>query len=128
MNFECKSSWVHMSISQQRGARELEKYHSLKYYNVEKWKNKFTLTLNVAKNTHCIKKRFIWILFGIEFRTKKSEIAYVYLPPQSGDYDLVKRRITFTFGLNSAESNELHFKKTSNKSCSELNNFYWKLF
>ncbi len=30
-------------------------------------------------------------------------------------YDLVKRQITFTFGLNTAESNEFHQKKKNFK-------------
>ncbi len=75
-------------------------------------------------------------MFGIEFRTEKSMI--VYLPPEWSQglerliwlkyYDLVKQQITFTFGLNVGKSNELHLKKTSNKSSSELNNFYLKHF
>ncbi len=39
----------------------------------------FTLRLNAAKNAHRIRKNFEWKLFKIEFRTKKSPNAYVYL-------------------------------------------------
>ncbi len=61
------------------------------------------------------------MLFRIEFRTKMSEIAFVYLPPSGARglerliwlkyYDLVKRQIKFTFGLNAADSNALNLKK-----------------
>ncbi len=47
-----------MSISPQSGGRRFERYASLKYYNVEKGKSRFTLELDAAENTHCIKKRF----------------------------------------------------------------------
>ncbi len=38
IEFRTKNLRVHMSISLQSGARGLEKYTSLKYYNVEKRK------------------------------------------------------------------------------------------
>ncbi len=56
-----------MSISPQSEARVLERYP---YYNVEKPKSRFTLGLDAAENTHCIKKKVQinvvrnWILYG----------------------------------------------------------------
>ncbi len=52
-----------------------------KHEIVQKWKNTFTFALNAAKNTHYPKKSFKWKFFSIEFQTKKSARAYVYLPP-----------------------------------------------
>ncbi len=43
-------------------------------------KNRFTLGLNAAENTHHLQKSFKRKLFRIKFRTKKSVSAYVYLP------------------------------------------------
>ncbi len=51
LNFVQKSLRTHMSISPQSGARGLERYL---YYNVEKWKSRFTLGFDTVKNTHCI--------------------------------------------------------------------------
>ncbi len=48
-----------MSISPQSGAWGLKRYGSLKYYNVEKWKSRFTWGFDAAKNTYRIKKRFM---------------------------------------------------------------------
>ncbi len=54
---------------------------------VLKWQNAFNLGLNVAKITHHTKKKsFKLNLFGIEFRTKKSASAYVYLSPEKDWY------------------------------------------
>ncbi len=47
-----------MSISPLSGASGLERYQSLKYYNVEKWKSRLILTLDAAKNKRHIKKKF----------------------------------------------------------------------
>ncbi len=44
-----------MSISPWSGARELQKLISLKYYDVTKWKIRFPLRLNHAKNIAYIK-------------------------------------------------------------------------
>ncbi len=55
LNFVQKSLQAHLSISNQSGARGLERYPSLKYYNVEKRKSRFTLGLDSAKNKHRIK-------------------------------------------------------------------------
>ncbi len=46
-----------MSIYPHSEARGLERYASLKYYNVEKWKSRFTLGLDAAENTHRMKKK-----------------------------------------------------------------------
>ncbi len=43
-----------MSLSPASGARGLQKLPWLKYYNVLKWKSRFTLVLNGAKNTDYI--------------------------------------------------------------------------
>ncbi len=53
-----RSPRAHMSISHRSGDRGLERYASLKYFNVEKQKSRFTLGLDAAKNTNHIKKRF----------------------------------------------------------------------
>ncbi len=50
-----------MSISSKSGARGLEGYPSLEYYNVEKWKSRFTLGLDTAVNKHHIKKKKVQI-------------------------------------------------------------------
>ncbi len=47
-----------MSISPRSGAMGLEKLICFKYYIVLKWKNRFTLGLNVANNKHYIQKCF----------------------------------------------------------------------
>ncbi len=60
-----KSPWEHLCISFQSGARRLEGFPSSKYYNVQKWESRFTLRLDVAKNTHYIRKRFKYELFRI---------------------------------------------------------------
>ncbi len=46
-----------MSVSHWSGAEGLERYASLKYYIVEKWKRTFTLGLSDAKNTQYTKKK-----------------------------------------------------------------------
>ncbi len=69
-----------MSISPRSGARGLERFPSLKYYNVLKRESRFNLGLNAVKNTHYIKKCFK--LFRIEFYTKKSVVANVCLPQE----------------------------------------------
>ncbi len=71
---------VHMSISPWSGARGLQRLASLKYYYVQKWQFIFNLGINAAKHTHHMKKSFKLKLFKIEFRTKKSASASVYLP------------------------------------------------
>ncbi len=53
-----KSQWAHMSISPRSGGRGLRRLPSLKYYNVQKQQNWFTLVLEAAKNTGYIQKRF----------------------------------------------------------------------
>ncbi len=47
---------VHMSISPQSKDRRLERLIWLKYYNLQKRQIIFTLGLNAAKNTDCMKK------------------------------------------------------------------------
>ncbi len=107
-----------MSISSQSGARRLKRYPSLEYYNVEKRKSRFTLGLDAEKNTHRIKKGSYKYCSELNF-VQKSPRSHLSICPWSGAiglerltwlkyYDLVKRQITFTFGLNAAESNELH--------------------
>ncbi len=57
LNFVQKSLGTYMSIPLPRSeARGHKRYPPLKYYNVEKWKNRFTLRLDAAENTHHIKK------------------------------------------------------------------------
>ncbi len=57
LNFIQKSPGAHLSISHRRGGRGLQRSICLKSYNVQKWKIRFTLLLNAAKNTHDIKKK-----------------------------------------------------------------------
>ncbi len=59
----------------------------LKYYIVLKRESRINLGLEIAKNTHYIKKFFKKKLLSIKFNTKKSVGAYVYLPQDrnSGD-------------------------------------------
>ncbi len=57
-----------------------QRLSSLKYYNVQKWEHRFALGLDAAKNTHYIQKCCKLKLFSLEFHTKKSVGAYVYLP------------------------------------------------
>ncbi len=71
-----------MSINHWNGARGLERFACSKYYDVEKRQITFNLGLNASKNTYHMKKSFKQKLFGIEFRTKKSASAYVYLPSE----------------------------------------------
>ncbi len=47
-----------MSITPEREARSLQRLAFSKYYNVQKWRSKFTLGLNAAKNTHDFKNYF----------------------------------------------------------------------
>ncbi len=47
-----------MSISAQSGAWGRGRLPYLKYYNVPKQENRFTLRLNAAKNTDYMKKSF----------------------------------------------------------------------
>ncbi len=80
LNFVQKSTLGHMSISLKSGARGLQRSVCLKSFNVQKWEIRFALGLNTAKDTHYIIKSFKLNMFRIEFRTKKSARAYVYLP------------------------------------------------
>ncbi len=50
-------------------------------YQYSKWESRFCLGLDAAKYTHRIKKSFKSKLCEIEFCTKKSASAYVYLLP-----------------------------------------------
>ncbi len=69
-------------------------------------------------------------MFGIEFCTKQSASAYVYLPPEWSygfqrsiclkSCNVQKWKIRFTIWLNAAK-NRHDIKKASNKSCLELN-------
>ncbi len=45
-----------MFISPESGVGGLQRLSSLKYYCVLKWESRFTLGVDAAKNTHCIKK------------------------------------------------------------------------
>ncbi len=63
-----------MSISLRGGARRLQRLPSLKYYYLLKWGSKFTLEINAAKNTHCIKKCFKLKLLNIKFCSKTEYI------------------------------------------------------
>ncbi len=58
LNFVGKSLQAHISISSRSGARGLQWSICLKSYNVQKWKIRFILWLNAAKNAHDIKKSF----------------------------------------------------------------------
>ncbi len=58
MNSEQKSKWVHMSISLQSGAMGLQRLIYFNYFNVLKWKSRFSLELNAAKNMDYMRKRF----------------------------------------------------------------------
>ncbi len=59
LNFEQKSQWAHMSIFPSNEARGLQRLVRFKYYIVLKWKIRFTLGIDAAKNTDYIKKFFI---------------------------------------------------------------------
>ncbi len=61
LNFIQKSPRAHMSISPTSGAREFQRSVCLKSYNVQKWEIRFTLGQNAAKNTHYMKKSFLWV-------------------------------------------------------------------
>ncbi len=58
IEFRTKKSTNAYVYLPQSGAGGLERYPFLKYYNVEKWKSRFTLGLDATKNTHHIKKGF----------------------------------------------------------------------
>ncbi len=58
LNFAQKSPQANMSISSWSEARGLERFPSLKNNNVQKWGNRFSLGLDITKNTHHIKKSF----------------------------------------------------------------------
>ncbi len=47
-----------MCTSLQIGARGLQRLMCSKYYNVEKWKRRFTCGLDAVKNSHYIQKWF----------------------------------------------------------------------
>ncbi len=65
-----------MSISPRSRGRGALK---IAIFEILEWESKFTLGLNAAKNTNFIKKGFKWKLFRIQFPTKNSVGAYVYL-------------------------------------------------
>ncbi len=67
----------------QSGATGLERLICFKYYIVLKWKSRFTLELDTAKNTHYMRKRFEWKLLTIEFWTKVSGRTSPSPQPQS---------------------------------------------
>ncbi len=50
LNFLQKTQRTHMPISFNSGAKGLQRLSRLKYYKALKWKSRFTLGLNVAKN------------------------------------------------------------------------------
>ncbi len=58
LNFVQKIQWMHMFISIRSGAWGLERLTCFKYHIVLKWESRFTLRLNAAKITDCIKKLF----------------------------------------------------------------------
>ncbi len=51
-------------------------------YNILEWEIIFTLGLNTAKNTVCIKKCFKQKLFRIKFSKWNSSDTYLYLPQE----------------------------------------------
>ncbi len=55
LNFVQKNARADMSLPPTSGTRGFERYPSLKYYNVEKWKSRFTLRLDATENTHRIR-------------------------------------------------------------------------
>ncbi len=61
------------------GAGGFQRLPFLKYYNVPKWENKFTLGLKTARNTNYIKNCFKQKLLRLKFPTKNSVDAYLYL-------------------------------------------------
>ncbi len=69
-----------MSISPHSGARWIQRLPCLKYFNVLKRKNRLTLGLNAAKNNDYMKKSLKWKFLRIQFPTKNSVDAYIYLP------------------------------------------------
>ncbi len=113
-----------MSISHWSGDRRLERYASLKYYNVEKQKSRFTLGLDAAENTHCIKKGSNKCGLELNF-VQKSLQAHMSIYPQSGArglerylffkyYNVEKWKSRFTLGLN-VPKRCIASKKGSNK-------------
>ncbi len=57
LNFLQKSPRAHMSIFHRSGDRGLKRCASLKNYNVEKRKSRFTLGLEAATNKHSHQKK-----------------------------------------------------------------------
>ncbi len=81
LNLLQKTEWTHISIYSWSGARVLQRFTFLKYYNALKWK-KFTLEQNAAKNIDYIEKCFKQKLYRLKFATKSSMDAYLYLSPE----------------------------------------------
>ncbi len=88
-----------MSISPRSRARRLQRLLPLKYYNVQKWESRLNLRIDAAENTHYTQKFFKLKLLIIEFRTKKSVGAYVYLPPEWSCLALYGIQCSATFYL-----------------------------
>ncbi len=52
-----KSVDLHVYLSHWSGARGHQRLPTLKYYNLLKWESRFTLGINIVKNTNYIRKR-----------------------------------------------------------------------
>ncbi len=83
-NFAQKSLMVHMSISLTSEARGSKDQYVLKSYNVQKQKIRFTLGLNIAKNTYFTKKALDKSSLESNF-VQKSPQAHMSISPSSGD-------------------------------------------
>ncbi len=70
------------SHSLRSGKCDAQHATAAQYFTLQKQDSTFTLGLNTAKNTPCIKKCFKQKLSSIKFATKNSVGAYVYLPQE----------------------------------------------
>ncbi len=73
-----------MFISCRSWARGLQRSICLKFYNVQKWGIRFTLSLNAAKNTDYMKKCFKQKLSRIKFSKKKTLRSHFSISSWSG--------------------------------------------
>ncbi len=78
LNFQRKTWLMYISIFTRSRARNLQRLPFLKY-NVLEQESWLTLGLNAAESTNYIEKCFNRKLYKIEFPTKSSRGAYVYL-------------------------------------------------
>ncbi len=81
LNFVQKTPEAHMSVFPRSGARGFERFPSLQNYYEQKRGSRFSLGLDAAKNTHCIKKKINKSCSKLNFVQKSPRVHMSTSPP-----------------------------------------------